>query len=94
MVPACFPASYSEQGPLRKSLSTAWEQCGTSILSYYDFEIAAGFAVYQAKTQKHNQSGCEGKCGSLWDLFAVFGVSRASVCYFRWSLELDVVKHL
>lgn len=69
MVPAfvCFLAPCSEQGPLRKHLRTAWKQCGASILSYYDFEIAAGFALYQAKTQKYRQSECEGKCGSPWD---------------------------
>lgn len=69
VVPASgvFPASCSGQGPLRKRLGIAWKQCGASILSYYDFEIAAGFALHQAKNQKHSQSGCEGKCGSPWD---------------------------
>ena len=46
------------------------------------------------KKQKHKQSGCEGKCRSPWNSFTVFGVTDASVCYFRWSLESDNVKHI
>lgn len=44
--------------------------------------------------QKHKQSGCEGKCRSPWNSFTVSGVTDASVCYFRRSLESGNVKHI
>lgn len=55
------------------------------------FEVTVCLLFVKPKKQKHNRSGCEGKCGSPWNSFSVWS-HRASVCCFRRSFELDNVK--
>lgn len=44
-------------------------------------EVTVCLVCIKPKKQKHNQSGCEEKCGSRRDSFRVFGVTDASVWF-------------
>lgn len=83
-------SSCSEQEPFRESLSSAWKQCGASVLNYYNFESQQGLLCIKPKTRNTTRVGVKENVG-LYGIPPSVGSLCASVCYFRWSPELDDV---
>lgn len=91
----CFPSPFRSKGYEENLyLGTAFKQWEFRFCFIVIFKITICLLCVKPRKQKHNRSGCEGKRGSPWNSFTVFGVINMSVCCFRWSLALDNAKHI